>query len=178
MSTSSIRCGSVEVRGTPNKPIRYSSIHMQSYPLRLSPRQVHTWRSETSLAWLTYSLLWREPNKLLSMGSKVNQSTGVTLQKNWPPSTGLRRSTLLTATHEDPNILQAAEHCRNAILQRTTTILVDQSLHFQSPKILPPSRGDTSPNSQYHEVERQYRLCCCAKGTEGSEKCGRRCQEG
>ena len=67
-------------------------------------------------------------NKLPSMGlSKVNQSIGLTLQKNYLTLTGriLRGYTLLIATLEVSNSFQASERHRNAILQHIIIILVD-----------------------------------------------------
>jgi len=121
-----------------------------------------------------------EANKPLSTDLKVNQSTGLTLQKSCPWLNGriLRGSTFLATTPEESDPPQAAECHRNATLQHTAAILVDQSLHSQSPEIFSPSRCDTPSNSQHNEVERQHCLCRCSKGTEGSEKCGPRCQEG
>jgi len=89
-----------------------------------------------------------------------------------------RGFTLLATALEESNPPQASERRRNAILQHTAAILVDQSLHPQSSKILSTSRRDTSPDSQHNEVERQHRLCRYAKGAEGSEEYGRGCEEG
>ena len=152
----------------PDKLIGHRSIPMASYLPRLSPLQVHTWRLETSLAWSVYTRLWMKAKKLLSTDSKVNQSTGLTLQKNYPPLIGriLRESTSQlqlprSLIFSRPLNAIGTPYYNTLLLSSWTKSLVpSRPKYFPPPDVIPPQILNTmklNDNIAYAAVPKELK---------------------